>query len=150
MLKVAETSLWVLVKVITNNEVPPALIVVGLKVLETVGKLAVIVSLSGALQVPAMQVVAVLVLVTVAGAEMDAVLVIWVCAKASCGMASDANKPINRDNMPNALVILNRENAQRLNSLVITGMGTPNSISMVVTKQPALKFCNIKALTFTY
>jgi hypothetical protein len=150
VLKVAETSLWVLVNVITNNEVPPAVMVVGLKVLETVGRLAVMVSLSGALQVPAMQLVAVLVLVTVAGAEMDAVLVIWVCAKAVCGMASDANKPINSDNMPKALVRLNRESAQRLNNLAITGMGTPNSISMVVSKQPALKFCNIKALTFTY
>lgn len=149
MLKVAETSLWVLVKVITSNEVPPALMVLGLKVLETVGKLAVIVSLSGALQVPAMQLVAVLVLVTVAGAVMEAVLVIWVCAKASCGMASDANKPINSATMPKALVIVNRENAQRLKNLAITGMETPNSISIVVVKQLALKLCNIKELIFT-
>jgi hypothetical protein len=150
VLNVAETSLLVLVNVITSNEVPPALMVVGLKVLETVGRLAMIVSLSIALQVPATQAVAVLVLVTVAGAEMEAVLVIWVCAIANCGIASDANRPINRDNMPKALVMENREGAQRLNNLAITGMGTPNSISMVVMKQLAPVFCNSKALIFTY
>jgi hypothetical protein len=146
VLNVAETSLWVLVKVITSNEVPPALMVVGLKVLETVGRLAVIVSLSGALQVPAIQAVAVLVLVTVAGAVMDAVLVIWVCANASCGMVKEANSPISSDNMPKALVIENRESAQRLNNLAITGMGTPNSIYIVAAKYEFLVFCNTNEL----
>jgi hypothetical protein len=113
--------------VMTSNDVPPAMMVVGLKVLETVGRLAVIVSLSAALQVPATQAVAVLVLVTLAGAVMEAVLVIWVCAKACCGIASEANKPISSDSMPKALGIENRESLKRLNNLANTGMGTPNS-----------------------
>jgi hypothetical protein len=54
----------------------------GVKPLATCGKLAVTVSRSLAVQVPAKQVVAVLVLVTVGGAEIDAVLVICVWAKA--------------------------------------------------------------------
>jgi hypothetical protein len=41
--------------------------------------------------VPAKQVVAVLVFVTVGGAEIDAVLVIWVCASAACEEKSASN-----------------------------------------------------------
>jgi hypothetical protein len=142
VLNVAETSLCVLVKVMTNNEVPPAVMVDGLKVLETEGKLALIVSLSTALQVPAMQVVAVLVLVTVAGAVMVAVLVIWVCAKATCGIARDANKPNISDSMPKALISENREGPKRLNNLAITGIQTPNIISLVVIKHATGRFVN--------
>lgn len=145
----AETKLWLLVKVITSKDVPPALMVLGLKVLDTVGTLAVIVSLSVALQVPAMQAVAVLVLVTDGGAEMDTVLVTWVCAKASCGIASDASRPVNSDNTPKALAVENREGLKRLTNLASTGMRTPNSFFIVATKQFALIFCNIYALIFT-
>jgi hypothetical protein len=82
--KVAVTNLWVLVKVTTNKEVPPALIALGVKDFATNGKLAATASRSTAVQVPAKQPVAVLVLVTVGGAEIDAVLVICVCANAAC------------------------------------------------------------------
>jgi hypothetical protein len=75
-LNVAVANLCVLVKVITSKEVPPALIALGAKLLATCGKLAVTVSRSLAVHVPARQVVAVLVFVTVGGAEIDAVLVI--------------------------------------------------------------------------
>lgn len=92
-LKVAVVSLWVLVKVMTSKVVPPALMVLGLNVLATVGKLAVTVSLSAAVHVPATQPGAVLVLVTFNGGVIEAVLVIWVCAKASCGVANPADKP---------------------------------------------------------
>jgi hypothetical protein len=81
---VAVANLCVLVKVITNKEVPPALIALGVKLLATCGKLAATVSGSIAVHTPAKQVVAVLVLVTVGGAEIEAVLVICVCAKAAC------------------------------------------------------------------
>jgi hypothetical protein len=86
--KVAVTSLWVLVKVTTSREVPPALMALGVKDFATSGKLAATESRSAALQVPAKQPVAVLVLVTLGGAEIDAVLVICVCAKAACAAKS--------------------------------------------------------------
>ncbi len=132
MLKVADTSLWVLVKVITSKDVPPALMVDGVNVLETNGTLAVIVSLSVAVQVPATQAVAVLVLVTDAGAEMEAVLVIWVCAKAICGKARPANKPMSSESVLKTVLIENRGNLQRLNNLSITGMETPKSIFIAI------------------
>lgn len=89
---VAVTNLWVLVKVTTNKEVPPALIALGVKDFATSGKLPATVSRSATVQVPAKQPVAVLVLVTVGGAEIDAVLVICVCANAACE-AKSASKP---------------------------------------------------------
>jgi hypothetical protein len=78
VLNVADTSLCVLVKVITNNDVPPTLIELGAKVLETSGKLGVTASISATVQVPATQPVATLVFETPDGAEIEAVLVIWV------------------------------------------------------------------------
>ena len=71
-----------LVSVTTNNEVPPAPIVDGVNVLDTVGTLGDTLSKSGAVQVPAVQLGAELVLVTPTGGEMTAVLVIpvWACA----------------------------------------------------------------------
>jgi hypothetical protein len=150
VLNVAETSLWVLVKVMTNKDVPPALMVDGVNVLATNGTLAVIVSLSVALQVPAMQAVAVLVLVTVAGAEMEAVLVTWVCAKASCGMANDANKPSCSDSRANTLGMENPKRPKRLTNLASTGIRTPNSISLITTSRTSYEFCNIHALEVTY
>lgn len=80
---VADTNLWVFTNVMTSSEVPPALIVLGANVFETCGKLAVTVSESVTEQVPTTQDVAVLVLVTLGGAVIDAVLVICVCATAS-------------------------------------------------------------------
>jgi hypothetical protein len=74
----------VLVNVITNTEVPPALITLGVKALETCGKLAATASKSATVHVPAKQPVFVFVLVTVGGAEIDAVLVICVWAKTAC------------------------------------------------------------------
>lgn len=76
VLKVADTSLWVLVNVMTSTDVPPALIELGANVLATCGKLNVTVSLSVAEQVPPTHAVAVLVLVTLAGAVIEAVFVI--------------------------------------------------------------------------
>jgi hypothetical protein len=83
VLKVAETNWWVLVNVITNKDVPPAGIVDGEKVFETVGKLALTVSTSTAEQtpVPEIQKVEVLVLVTPLGGSIVAVLVTDVCAR---------------------------------------------------------------------
>jgi hypothetical protein len=75
-LNVADTNLWVFVNVITSKDVPPALIDVGANVLDTCGKLNVTVSLSVAEQVPPTHAVAVLVLVTLAGAVIEAVFVI--------------------------------------------------------------------------
>ncbi len=75
-LNVADTSLCVFVNVITSKDVPPALIELGANALDTWGKLNVTVSLSVAEQVPPTHAVAVLVLVTLAGAVMDAVFVI--------------------------------------------------------------------------
>lgn len=67
-----------MVKVTTNKEVPPALMALGVKDFATSGKLAATASGSAAVQVPATHPVAMLVLVTVGGAEIDAVLVICV------------------------------------------------------------------------
>jgi hypothetical protein len=75
-LKVADTNLWVFVNVMTSKDVPPALMELGANVLDTCGKLTATVSLSVAEQVPPTHAVAVLVLVTLAGAVIDAVFVI--------------------------------------------------------------------------
>lgn len=83
MVNVADTNLWVFANVMTSSDVPPALIVLGEKVLDTCGTLSVTVSESETEQVPAMHEVAVFVLVTLAGVVMDAVLVICVCAATS-------------------------------------------------------------------
>lgn len=124
-LKVAVVNLCVFVKVMTSSEVPPALIVLGLNVLDTVGKLAVTVSISAAVQVPAAQPAAELVLVTPSGGDIEAVLVTWVCANAACGMPNAANKPIANTSALSAWVIENRENLQRLKNLAIANMKTP-------------------------
>lgn len=63
-----------------SKAVPPALIVVGKKVFEMVGLDGETVSISAAVQVPARQEGAELVLVTLTGGEMTAVLVTCVCA----------------------------------------------------------------------
>ena len=85
---VAVVSACWLVKVITNKDVPPALRAVGLNVLLTVGRLADTASTSLAEQTtgevavthPATE----LVLLTLAGGVIDAVLVTCVCAVAVC------------------------------------------------------------------
>ena len=64
-----------LVKEITNNEVPPAVIVEGVKVLLTVGRLGVILSPSATVQVPATHNEDGLVFDTPDGTEIVAVLV---------------------------------------------------------------------------
>lgn len=61
--------------VITNSVVPPALMVEGEKVFDTVGLLGVIESLSAAVQVPVAQPLPVF--VTPDGTEIVAVLVTW-------------------------------------------------------------------------
>jgi hypothetical protein len=125
---VADTSLWVLVKVITNSDVPPALIVLGVKVLVTRGKLGVILSISATVQVPATHPVATLVLDTPAGAEMEAVLVIWVCAKEICGMATESKTPSISADAPNSLIAKTRQKITRLRTLVTQDKQTPNDI----------------------
>jgi hypothetical protein len=67
-----------LVKVITNSVVPPALMVVGVKVLASKGRLGVMLSTSAAVQVPEPQPEPVF--VTPEGTEIEAVLVTCVCA----------------------------------------------------------------------
>lgn len=91
VLKVAETSLCVLVKVMTSKDVPPAVIVEGLKVLDTKGALAVIVSISATVQVPVAQPAPVL--ETPTGTEIEAVLVTWVCADANWGTHTASKNP---------------------------------------------------------
>jgi di/tricarboxylate transporter len=100
--KVADTSLCVFVNVMTSNEVPPALILPGVNVLDTCGRLGETVSISATVQVPAKQPVAVLVLVTLGGAEMDAVLVICVCALAICGTKRLSSTPSTSADAPDA------------------------------------------------
>jgi hypothetical protein len=92
-----------LVNVITKSEVPPALIVEGVNDFATTGRLAVTVSVSLALQTPDTHKRLGLVLVTLAGTVIEAVLVIKVCANAVCAKnkkqkAISANKfaPIAR------------------------------------------------------
>lgn len=90
---VADTNLWLFVNVMTNNDVPPALIALGANVLDTCGTLNETASESDAVQVPATHEVAVLVLVTLAGVVMEAVLVICVWAMACWGIAIDKKMP---------------------------------------------------------
>lgn len=71
---VAVVREWVLVKVITKSEVPPATIAEGANDLETVGRLGVTVSVSGAVHTPETE--QALVLVTLGGTVIEAVLVI--------------------------------------------------------------------------
>jgi len=75
LVSVAETSAWVLEIDIVNTAVPPALMLLREKVFETMGLDAETVSTSAAVHVPAVQEGAELVLVTLVGGEMMAVLV---------------------------------------------------------------------------
>lgn len=64
-----------------SNAVPPALMVLTEKAFETVGREGETVSVSNAEQIPAtVQDPVALVLLTLAGGVIEAVLVIWVCA----------------------------------------------------------------------
>jgi hypothetical protein len=71
-------SRCVLVKLITNRLVPPAVMVEGVKLLLTSGRLKVIVSISAAVHVPVVQ--SAFVLETPLGTDIVAVLTTWVCA----------------------------------------------------------------------
>jgi hypothetical protein len=107
----------VLVKVITNNVVPPALMVDGEKVLETVGLLGVMESLSAAVQVPNVQPAPVL--VTPEGTEIVAVLVTWLWAKPDSGN-DNRNSAANKQPMslpaPNRL---DKDTKRRLNTFFL-------------------------------
>lgn len=118
--------------VITNKDVPPALIVLGEKALATSGRLGETVSMSATVQVPATQVSAAFVFDKPTGTEIEAVLVICVCEKANCGMARESKKPNTSDNMLNALVTDKREKVKRLNTLAITDKRTPNTYIVVL------------------
>lgn len=72
-MNVADTSLWLFVKVMTKRLVPPALMVGNVNDLETNGLLALTGSTSTAVHVPDAQFRPVL--VTPAGTEINAVLV---------------------------------------------------------------------------
>ena len=76
----ADVNAFVLTIEIVSREVPPALIVVGEKFLDIVGLAGETKSVSADVQELARQKVAVLVLLTLAGVEMTAVLVTCVCA----------------------------------------------------------------------
>ena len=73
--KVPDTKAWVLEIVMVSKAVPPALMEVREKLFETVGREDVTVSMSAAVQVPKVQEAEELVLVTLAGGEITAVLV---------------------------------------------------------------------------
>lgn len=75
VVSVADASAWLLVMVIVSKAVPPALMVLSEKVFEMLGLDGETVSMSAAVQVPAVQEGAEFVLVTLAGGEMTAVLV---------------------------------------------------------------------------
>ena len=76
----ADTRACVLAMVIVSKAVPPAFIELREKLFETTGREGETVSTSAAVQVPAVQAVDELVLVTLAGGEITAVLVTWVWA----------------------------------------------------------------------
>ena len=76
----ADTRACVFVMVIVSKAVPPAFIELGEKLFETTGREGETVSMSAAVQVPAVQAEDELVLVTLAGGEITAVLVTWVWA----------------------------------------------------------------------
>lgn len=79
-MRVADVSAWVLLMLIVKRVVPPALMLLTANDFEIVGLDEVIVSISAAVQVPAAQEGDELVLVTLVGGEMTAVLVTCVCA----------------------------------------------------------------------
>jgi hypothetical protein len=74
-LSVAETSAWVLTIEIVSSAVPPAIILLGEKLFEIVGRDRPTVSVSAAVQVPATQDSEEFVFVTLSGGEMTAVFV---------------------------------------------------------------------------
>ena len=76
----ADVSAWLLVMETVSKAVPPALMVLRENAFEMVGLDGETVSISTAVQIPAEQEGAELVLVTLSGGEMTAVLVTWVCA----------------------------------------------------------------------
>lgn len=122
----ADTNLCVLVKVITKSEVPPALMVPGVKVLETNGTLAATPSRSATVQVPEAQPAAVL--ETPTGAEIDAVLVIWVWALAICGTSRHKNTASASTKAPDTWVNNRCKNIPRLIALNAKDKLSPNEI----------------------
>ena len=74
----ADTRAWVLEIVMVSRAVPPAFIELREKLFETVGREDVTVSMSAAVQIPKVQEVEELVLVTLAAGEITAVLVTWI------------------------------------------------------------------------
>jgi hypothetical protein len=90
--RVAEARACVLVIVMVNCAVPPARIEVGAKALLTNGRDDVTLSVSPAEQTPAVQDVDGLLLVTLAGGVIVAILVTWVWACAKPGRASAMSK----------------------------------------------------------
>lgn len=125
----ADTNLWVLVKVITKSDVPPALMLPGVNDFETTGKLGDTESRSTAVQVPAAQPSAVLVFETPAGAEIEAVLVIWVCAKAFCGASRDSTTPAVSANALTVGKTKRQQKNTRLQTLAIRDKEIPKRIS---------------------
>jgi hypothetical protein len=106
--------------------------VVGVNDLAIVGRLGVTASISAAVQVaPPTQVKAAFVLDKPAGTEIEAVLVICVCACAIWGNAAESKKPSTSDSVLNALNMENRK-VKRLNAFAITDKRTPNTICIVV------------------
>jgi hypothetical protein len=87
---VAEVRRWLLVRVITNNDVPPDKMLAGAKVLVTLGGVGVITSVSVAVHAPTVH--DGFVLLTLTGGVMDAVLVTAVCACASVEKRAVDNK----------------------------------------------------------
>lgn len=74
----ADTNACVLEIVMVSKAVPPAFMELREKLLETIGREGVTVSMSAAVQIPELQDADALVLVTLAGGEITAVLVTWV------------------------------------------------------------------------
>jgi hypothetical protein len=83
-------SRCVLVKLITNRLVPPAVIIEGVKVLLINGRLGVIVSMSAAVQVPVVH--SAFVFETPLGTDIVAVLTTCVCAFAASSKPNSKQK----------------------------------------------------------
>lgn len=124
VVKVADTSLWVLVNVITSKEVPLAKMVAGVKDLATSGALTEMVSMSATVQVPEAQPAPVL--DTPVGTEIEAVLVTWVCADANWGTHMASKKPSAKYNELKLLAKLSLGRARRWNMVASCNMRSPD------------------------
>lgn len=102
---------------ITKRVVPPALMLEGAKVLETVGRLGVMLSPSAAVHVPVLQPEPVF--VTPDGTEIVAVLVTCDCAKLELAVATKNSRAHRTPKSIPAALRLNDNRERRLNTFFL-------------------------------